>query len=373
MSDEIVKYSNQFNNQALRKFTALDLDLLMAIASRVRDKGTDEVAFTFEELKRLAGLQRNMTNDEFAKQIANVNRRLLALNFEFQNEEHDIIQFALFAGFVTSPTKRTLTVSVNSRFSFLLNDLTSQFTRFELAEFTALRSSYAKECYRRLKQYRQTGVWKVSLEDFRRLLDVPKSYRPSEINKYVLKPIEEELGPLLNLKVHRKYLKKKPGRGRASLVGFEFEFDPEKVPGGAPAPRVELSGSVVTDEARKSLRDVSKTPVPDLSVPGEGPALDPDTQAFLDAHVSHRPDGQGREDDVRGDGMHRRCETDGDDRHQQIKIERGELAAERARAELDAYKAAHDGLTPFEVARRSHDSQAMPDDRMEPGIEPTLF
>lgn len=128
-----------------RKFTALDLDLLMAIASRVRDKGTDEVAFTFEELKRLAGLQRNMTNDEFAKQIANVNRRLLALNFEFQNEEHDIIQFALFAGFVTSPTKRTLTVSVNSRFSFLLNDLTSQFTRFELAEFTALRSSYAKE------------------------------------------------------------------------------------------------------------------------------------------------------------------------------------------------------------------------------------
>lgn len=274
MSDEIVKYSNQFNNQALRKFTALDLDLLMAIASRVRDKGTDEVAFTFEELKRLAGLQRNMTNDEFAKQIANVNRRLLALNFEFQNEEHDIIQFALFAGFVTSPTKRTLTISVNSRFSFLLNDLTSQFTRFELAEFTALRSSYAKECYRRLKQYRQTGVWKVSLEDFRRLLDVPKSYRPSEINKYVLKPIEEELGPLLNLKVHRKYLKKKPGRGRASLVGFEFEFDPEKVPGGAPAPRVELSGSVVTDEARKSLRDVSKTPVPDLSVPGEGPALD---------------------------------------------------------------------------------------------------
>ena len=111
MSDEIVKYSNQFNNQALRKFTALDLDLLMAIASRVRDKGTDEVAFTFEELKRLAGLQRNMTNDEFAKQIANVNRRLLALNFEFQNEEHDIIQFALFAGFVTSPTKRTLPAS----------------------------------------------------------------------------------------------------------------------------------------------------------------------------------------------------------------------------------------------------------------------
>ncbi|KAB5900706.1 replication initiation protein, partial [Bifidobacterium adolescentis] len=206
MSDEIVKYSNQFNNQALRKFTALDLDLLMAIASRVRDKGTDEVAFTFEELKRLAGLQRNMTNDEFAKQIANVNRRLLALNFEFQNEEHDIIQFALFAGFVTSPTKRTLTVSVNSRFSFLLNDLTSQFTRFELAEFADLKSKYAKEFYRRAKQYRSSGIWKISRDEFCRLLSVPKSTAEQvrDLNKRVLKPIIEECGPLLGLKIERQ-------------------------------------------------------------------------------------------------------------------------------------------------------------------------
>ena len=225
MSDEIVKYSNQFNNQALRKFTALDLDLLMAIASRVRDKGTDEVAFTFEELKRLAGLQRNMTNDEFAKQIANVNRRLLALNFEFQNEEHDIIQFALFAGFVTSPTKRTLTVSVNSRFSFLLNDLTSQFTRFELAEFTALRSSYAKEFYRRAKQYRSSGIWKISRDEFCRLLGVSDSTAKStaNLNRVVLKTIAEECGPLLGLKIERQYVKRR-------LSGFVFTFARETPP-----------------------------------------------------------------------------------------------------------------------------------------------
>lgn len=225
MSNEIVKFSNQFNNVALKKFTALDLDLLMAIASRVRDKGTDEVAFTFEELKRLAGLQRNMTNDEFAKQIANVNRRLLALNFEFQNEEHDIIQFALFAGFVTSPTKRTLTVSVNSRFSFLLNDLTSQFTRFELAEFADLKSKYAKEFYRRAKQYRSSGIWKISRDEFCRLLSVPKSTAEQvrDLNKRVLKPIIEECGPLLGLKIERQYVKRR-------LSGFVFTFARETPP-----------------------------------------------------------------------------------------------------------------------------------------------
>ena len=35
MSDEIVKYSNQFNNVALKKFDAVHLDVLMAITSRL--------------------------------------------------------------------------------------------------------------------------------------------------------------------------------------------------------------------------------------------------------------------------------------------------------------------------------------------------
>lgn len=255
MSNEIVKYSNQFNAQALRKFTALDLDLLMAIAARVRDKEIDEVTFTFEELRRLAHVKKNLTDKELAARIVEVNDRLLACRFRFQDDSRTV-QFTLFSGFETDWKTAKLLVAVNPRFSFLLNDLTSQFTRFELAEFTALKSSYAKETYRRLKQYRQTGVWKVSIEEFRRLLDVPESYQTCDLNKRVLKPIQEELWPLLNLVVHKKF-RKGAGRGRRSLAGFEFEFDPERVPGGKGAPRVDLSRSVVADAARRSLESVS--------------------------------------------------------------------------------------------------------------------
>lgn len=259
MSNEIVKYSNQFNAQALRKFTALDLDLLMAIAARVRDKETGEVTFTFEELRQLAHVKKNLTDKELAGRIVEVNDRLLACRFRFQDDSRTV-QFTLFSGFETDWKTAKLLVEVNPRFSFLLNDLTSQFTRFELAEFTALKSSYSKECYRRLKQYRQTGVWKVSIDEFRRLLDVPESYQARDLNKRVLKPIQDELGPLLNLVAHKKFQKKGSGRGGRSLVGFEFEFefDPEKVPGGVSAPRVELSPGVVADAARKSLRDAAR-------------------------------------------------------------------------------------------------------------------
>ncbi|MDC7286158.1 replication initiation protein, partial [Bifidobacterium thermophilum] len=70
------------------------------------------------------------------------------------------------------PANQPLEVSVNDRFAFLLTDLTSQFTRFELAEFADLKSKYAKEFYRRAKQYRSSGIWKVSRDEFCRLLNV---------------------------------------------------------------------------------------------------------------------------------------------------------------------------------------------------------
>lgn len=41
------------------------------------------------------------------------------------------------------------------------------------------------------------------------------------------------------------------------LVSLEFEFDPERVPGGKRAPRVDLSRSVREDTARRSLESVS--------------------------------------------------------------------------------------------------------------------
>ena len=258
MSNEIVKFSNQFNNVALKKFDAVHLDVLMAIASRVREKGTATVEFSFEELRGLMRLRKNLTNRRLADKIVQTNARLLALNYMFE-DSGKIIQFALFTKFVTDPQEATLAVGVNEEFAFLLNDLTSQFTRFELAEFADLKSKYAKEFYRRAKQYRSSGIWKISRDEFCRLLSVPKSTAEQvrDLNKRVLKPIIEECGPLLGLKIERQYVKR-GGRGRSSLVGFEFEFDPEKVPGGVSAPRVELSPGVVADAARKSLRDAAR-------------------------------------------------------------------------------------------------------------------
>lgn len=224
MSNEIVKFSNQFNNVALKKFDAVHLDVLMAIASRVREKGTATVEFSFEELRGLMRSRKNLTNKQLADKIVQTNARLLALNYMFE-DSGKIIQFALFTKFVTDPQEATLAVGVNEEFAFLLNDLTSQFTRFELAEFADLKSKYAKEFYRRAKQYRSSGIWKISRDEFCRLLGVSDSTAKStaNLNRVVLKTIAEECGPLLGLKIERQYVKRR-------LSGFVFTFARETPP-----------------------------------------------------------------------------------------------------------------------------------------------
>ena len=121
--DTIVKYNNQFNQVALRNFSSQELDLLISISSKVREKGTEIIEFSFLELKKYINLKSKHSNVEFMKNIINVNRKLLALNFTFING-NVIEQFTLFNKFKVDGDTQILYVSVNEEFFFLLNQLT---------------------------------------------------------------------------------------------------------------------------------------------------------------------------------------------------------------------------------------------------------
>ena len=224
--ERIVKYDNDFNNQALRKFTSEELNILMTIFYKLKKQNTNLVEYSFYELKRLIKLEKNMTVKEFSKVIMNVNQKLLALNYTYITTD-EIVQMTIFKTFKIKINEQKLIISLNEDFKFLLNDFNKEWTRFELEEFVNLKSSYTKEFYRRMKQFRKTGFWKCNLEDFKRLLDIPEKYRIIDIDTRVLTPIQKELEQKYNLEITKKY-GFNGGRGRSRVVGFEFKFSPEK-------------------------------------------------------------------------------------------------------------------------------------------------
>ena len=105
-------------------------------------------------------------------------------------------------------------------FKYILNEITQNFTKFELEEFTNIRSSYAKTAYRLLKQYRKTGYAIFTMNQFRELLCIPKSYQTFNINQKIIKPIEKELYQCFQgLKI-----KKVKAKGGRNITHIEFTF-----------------------------------------------------------------------------------------------------------------------------------------------------
>ena len=51
--NDVVKYHNHFNSISLKNFNSIELNLLMAICSQIRDKGIDEITLNFSELKNM--------------------------------------------------------------------------------------------------------------------------------------------------------------------------------------------------------------------------------------------------------------------------------------------------------------------------------
>ena len=192
----------------------------MAICSRMKEKEEEVITFHFDKLKKLINYSDN-TPATFVKDLESTYDKLISIKLKV-GDERRFIKFVLFTRYSVDIEEKIVEIAVNKEFAWVLNALNVSFTAFELKEFLSLKSSYAKEFYRKMKQFKSTGIWRVSIEEFRKMLDISEKYKIGEIDKWVLKPIQKELGDRFNLKIKKLYNKK--SRGRPSVSGFIFTF-----------------------------------------------------------------------------------------------------------------------------------------------------
>ncbi len=258
MAKEIVCYKNEMNAIPLRNFNSKEMDLLFSICSRVREKGTDLIEFTFNDLKTLSDYKMTATK-HFIKDIEGVYDKLIQLNLKIGTDT-EFTKFVLFKKYTVSASNETVTIGVNEEFKYILNEITQNFTKFELEEFTNIRSSYAKTAYRQLKRFRKTGYAIFTIDQFRELLCIPKSYQISHITDNILKPIQSELSQYFrSLKI-----KKVKAKGRRTITHIEFTFQGEDdmLPNGKY--RIKKGKDVVEKAPTEMSEDEAKKVFPDL-------------------------------------------------------------------------------------------------------------
>ena len=229
--NEIANMHNDLIDLPLRKFNASEIDILTVICSKCNEKQTNKVVLPLDEIKKLADY-RNKNNEMFLDDLRKTNSKLMALNFTI-GTTREFTQFVLFPTFEVSDSKGTLTVQVHEKFAYLLNNLHNCYTSLELQESSSLKSSYSKGIYKKLREFRNSDkpFWKVTFDDFKEYLDIPKSYRMTDINKVVINPALKELSPYFEGLTVEKYSNKKKGqRGRPKIDGliFSYKAEPKK-------------------------------------------------------------------------------------------------------------------------------------------------
>lgn len=250
--NEIVKYHNDFNKIKLPSFTEQEQNLLYGILTRINEKkASHKITFYPQDFANISS--KNLSNRELTEILKTFETKFFKADFKILLRDGDLIGLArvnLFNEFVIWKYFKErietdtgwvdaweeferIEIEVNPKFAYLINELTANFTRFELAEFIAISGKYTKTLYRLLKQYRNTGYLKMEWDEFARVMDIPENYRQRDIDERILKPAIKELTKERNLFDTTRipfenltYTKiKGKGRGRGgNVIGIEFSF-----------------------------------------------------------------------------------------------------------------------------------------------------
>lgn len=229
--DVTVKYDNYLNLILFKGMSKLDNNIFFAILSKLQNKGSEEIIIDGVEIKKIIG-DTIHNNEVLKKNIRELAKKIASCLVEFETEK-SYKYFTLFRTLEVLKGKEfSIIARISEDFVFLLNDIKSGFTIFEVYEFCNLRSKYSQILYRLLKQYKSTGLLSMEWSKFLEIMNIPEKNTMVDINKIIKSSVNElanlvsknNMLPFENL----TYVKTKtPGYGN-KITGITFTFVAEK-------------------------------------------------------------------------------------------------------------------------------------------------
>lgn len=209
---KILKYHNDINKIAFNGFNEKEIDVLFTLMLKARDTEDQNIVLSYSEINRIIYEEHNKAR--LTTYIRGVSKKIKGIVQEVILPNGNIKVFGLFDSILIDVLNKNVEFSVNDDFKYMLNDLIANFTYFDLKDLVSLKGNYAKTLFRLLKQWETTKEYDVKIEDFRRVMNIPKSYRMSDIRKDIFKPCMAELEKYFN-KLELRELKN--GRSVESL------------------------------------------------------------------------------------------------------------------------------------------------------------
>lgn len=228
----IVKYSPKVNNFVISALNEKELDLFIALITQMKDEKNTMQTIHMNRLKELLGLtyKGKRLFEILKKSLVNLSSVKYINTKEVEELETLEIRQIFSVLKLTMDKKNIGNSKINIKMSDdavgLVNDL-ERYVLFDLREFTSIKGKFSKSAkilYKLLKQFRTTGMVKISLEKYRIMLGIGDNLDTKEINRTYLKEPMKKLIPYFeNLKVE-----KETDSLTRKITGYTFTFSPEK-------------------------------------------------------------------------------------------------------------------------------------------------
>ena len=225
---QVTQYKNQVNTIPMRNWTAEEMNFFFAVLTKLRDEGTKEIVMDKYQLAELAKYAVTH-NKRYRDTIKNLVDKIGTLTYleETKNSYSSMPLFLKFkATWTDNLENMELVLKVNPEFEYILNRWNEgKWTKFMLEEFIQIESTYSKTLFRLLKQWKTVGKREFTLDEFKKLMDIPKSYQNGIINHRIINNSIKDLEP------HFKDLKVKTIKANTRgnpVIGYKFTWDPEK-------------------------------------------------------------------------------------------------------------------------------------------------
>lgn len=238
MKKEIVKYHNDFNRLAINSLGVLEQNILFEILFRLKEQGQKTIKFTADDISAM--VDKNLTRQELTNLTSSLSKNIFGIYYKIILE--NVTEYTmLFDKLTLLHDADNLLISaefcISRSFEYLLNNLFGNYTSFELLEFKAIQSKYAKTLYRLLKEVKVLGVLEIEWDEFLRLMGI-QNKRTDYIDRKIIKPSIKELSTSGNLfqqsfknLTYKKTYKRLQGiQGGRTIDKIVFTFIPEKMP-----------------------------------------------------------------------------------------------------------------------------------------------
>lgn len=182
----LIKYDNDMNSVQFRRFNAKEMNVFFALCYALQDEGGHEVTMSFRSIKSLSGWTNKQTLDRFLDSLRAVNEKIMSLKITRDNGRTETT-FALFIKFVLDKENEQIKLAVNPELADLFTMLFNNFTTFILEDLEGITTTYGKELFRQIKQFRQTGKLYMTIDEFRHKLAVPDTYSNGKMMQKVFR------------------------------------------------------------------------------------------------------------------------------------------------------------------------------------------